>query len=258
MFQTPYPGRMPPLPTVGPIPKDITNQTFPIRIGRAAELDRVNNRQSLLAPTGSPCGAETLNISLQASDIIFDPNPPPGTEYSAYLIANITFGIAGGRHSVEVDVKNGVQLSLLADSLSAEIQLLDVTNPGSPIKAMVSASLSHGSRAQRSFPTRTVPKFTVQAGTSESVLVPPFAYSVMLFSSFQSFYVPGVAFLLFSGTNGSVGYGGGAVQLAVQPSDIFDALLTEGLKLPQGTDTIVISNLSADDFDVTPVFALSL
>lgn len=232
-----------------------------LRIGNSDTLRRdsaMERRKTIIAPvTCVSQNADNLVVSVGVSDIEFDSVVPPGTLYSANIIAEITFGVAGGRQVVEVDAKSGVQLSLTADSLEVTAKLENWENPGSPRSVRVAASVGIGGRAARAFPTRTYPIQAVPAGGGVNFRIPPYAYSLMLFGD-AGLFVPGAGSVLVTGSNGSVGYSGGAILANVQANQVAEANITDGYKLPNGAATVTVFNASSDPLNVSPMFALSI
>lgn len=231
----------------------------PLRIGNNDTLrndSSMGREKTIIAPvTCVPQGSENLVVSLGVSDVVFNGAAPPGTLYVANIVANIRFGIAGAYQSLDIDCKAGVQLSLMADALEVTARIENHLDAGSPVSVKVSASVSSGGRAARSFPTRTYPRTLVDP--SANFLVPNFAYSLILMGD-PDLFVSGAADVVISGTNASVGYSAGAPLATLQASQLLGAEITDGFKLPNGAAVVSIINNTGEPLYAVPVFALSV
>ena len=115
----------------------------------------------------------------------------PSTVYKCAVVGHAKFGAGGGGHSVDFDIKDGVQISLVGQGPQISVELEQPQDPASPTTVVVAASIGVGTRASRAFNTRTLPPTAVAPTLSLFAKVPKFAYSFLPFCDDPTALDPG-------------------------------------------------------------------
>jgi hypothetical protein len=236
----------------------------PNNLGNSVVLERDRDRlswksliRSRICEDDGLCGVQTVQLFVVPDEEKFDPNAYQGN-YRNNLIARVNLGRGGGPAYVDMDLRLGVQASFISESLQVDVRFLEI-DEDTPTRVRVTGSVTQASpRASRSFVTRSYPRATLDPGETENFPVPPFAYALSLYSSDQSFYAPGNATITFSGANISTAYAGGQDLYQISGNVINDAVLTEGIKFPNATRVVSVTNNSGAPFNVSAMFALNV
>ena len=258
---------MSPSAAMGMFPQDTGSDAL---VGNTVVLTPDQPEQSISMPAGFRSSNNgVLNVTFSVLQVEYPLNT---SFYRNSVVAKIGFGAGGGGHTVEADIKNGTQISVVGQSPSLSAKLEDARDRGTPTKVTISASFGMGTRAARSFNTRTLPPRVVPPGETLFCKVPAFAFSFMPFAHDQNAFGPGaslVQFWSYAGTESTYAVGTlygpnppipltGALVCTLAGNEFSGGRLTEGMKLPQGADLLTITNQLDKDITWTPCFALSI
>ena len=250
----------------------ISDSRMDINSGNVVILTTVSPRGSLMFPQGQrSSGNPTLNVTFDLQRVEYN-RAMPSTVYKCAVVGHAKFGAGGGGHSVDFDIKDGVQISLVGQGPQISVELEQPQDPASPTTVVVAASIGVGTRASRAFNTRTLPPTAVAPTLSLFAKVPKFAYSFLPFCDDPTALDPGATSIQFWGYAGDCEYrtGGlygvpappvlvtGELLATLSGADFGTARLTEGLKLPQGASLVTITNNLPSPVTWTPCFALSI
>ena len=263
----PYPGN-------AAMGEYLTDEGADVLSGNVVTLTSDNPVGSLMFPQGQRAsGNRVLNITFDIVRTEYNrPSLVPQTVYKSFIKGRVVFGVGGGGHSVDFDVKNGAQLSVVGQGPQVSVEMEDPQDPASPSAVVVAASIGVGPRAARSFNTRTLPARPVGSGLSLFVKVPKFAYAFLPFCDDPAALDPGATEIQCWGYAGDCAYVTGGLYGAPAPpvivtgellatlngSDFAGARLSEGVKLPGGVGLITITNNLPTGVQWTPSFALSI
>jgi hypothetical protein len=265
MGLTPHPGNL-------SYVEHATDTSSDIMAGNVVVLTTNSPKGALMFPQGQRAsGNQVLNVTFDLNRVEYN-RAMPSTVYKCAVVGHAKFGAGGGGHSVDFDVKDGVQISLVGQGPQISVELEQPGDPASPTTVVVAASIGVGSRASRAFNTRTLPPTAVAPSLSLFAKTPKFAYSFLPFCDDPAALDPGATSIQFWGYAGDCDYKTGGLYGAPTPpvlvtgellatlsgSDFGAARLTEGLKLPQGASLVTITNNLPTPVTWTPCFALSI
>ena len=240
----------------------------PLVIGNTATLTRTQPIQGLITPRGyGPSHVENLVLTLGVEKVTYDENQ---TDFSFPVVAYIQFGAGNGATEVEVDVRDGTQVSCVGQAISVRVQLED-TSDAAPLSTSISANIGIGSRAARSFNTRTILPASVPSGSALVVGVPRYAFSINVSCTTNIAFIPGnlqvqVFPRVYRGAPIVGNYYPGPPPLVLGSDPVLtldgasflQSQLTEGIKLPQGSGSVRVQNNSSETLVLSPFFGLSL
>lgn len=149
------------------------------------------DRATILQNQASDWDIQQVTLSLQVTDPQDLGVPRPQLCYAA-----VTFGVGGSNQEVEVSIKQGTTLSLVAAAIRVEgIYLPAVIDP---IPLMFHAQLAYGTRPGRvRAPSWDLPpQPLILIGGFADFLVPSFASAVSVFTSDATAYTSGAGILL--------------------------------------------------------------
>ena len=264
----PYPGN-------AAVAEYATDAGADVYSGNTVTLTPSSPVGSLMFPGGQRAsGNKVLNLTFDVTRVEYNRQipGPPQTVYKRFVKGRCAFGAGGGGHTVEFDIKNGIQVSLIGQGPQISVEMEDAEDPASPSSITVSASMGVGTRAARAFNTRTFPGRVIPPGQSLFCKVPHFAYAFMPYADDPAAIGPGATSVQGWGYGGDCAYAvGGLYGVPVPPilvtgellvsfsgSDFAGAHLTEGLKLPGGLGLITITNNLLTPVEWTPSFALAI
>lgn len=239
-------ARLPPQPISACRILDQSDQ----ELGRVLPIIASTHPSALIKPVGKSQDTEVVTVDLGIQIQTRAPSPP-NVDRRSDVLAVIQWGVGGASFSAEVDFARGTQVSFVASQVSVSARFAE-TAPEVDERVLVAAGIAWGSRAARSYPTRTIPSTTLTAAGGPVIFpVPPFAYAVQIFTD-----------PVGAAAAGPVEFLGGPLGTD-QTTHVEDigawgatVLANEGVKLPPSTRFIQIT--PANDFDVTLVFPLNL
>lgn len=233
-----------------PPARDILDERAEINLGREVAIRR-GERVELLRARGESRRARNVTVTFGARQVEY----PAGTNRELAIVGTVKWGQGGSNYQAEVDVKEGLQLSIGASSVDVSVRMRD-DDPLSVTadRAIVACSASYGQRPARCEPTLSYPQ-EIFSGTAPIRKIPAFARSLYVFSPQRS--APDI----YTGNNLSVYFLGGPaysdrVYYQAFGPELLYALVNEGLRWPDGARYVYVATLSPAPISL--VWGLSL
>jgi hypothetical protein len=227
-------------------------QNIDSQLGQGRELLKANGVERLIMrSTGIAQSNQNLVVDL---GLEFDdgdlPAPAAGARF-APIIGRIAWGQGSANFQAFVDYRQGVQLCVAASSIEVHASWEATTAPVYN-RVICNAAISWGSRAGRSFVTRSLGPTAVANGATVVFPVPPFAYALIINATSANPLAGGVQQL-----GGPVA----ATDLVLRLDDVTfysGATTGEGVKLHGWTRFVSFNNTNGVNTNIFPTFVLNL
>jgi hypothetical protein len=171
------------------------------------------------------------------------------------ILFQIIWGVGGANFTAEIDAHRGFQVCIAATSVQVNCLWAEPPQAGlTPESAQCYANISYGTRPSKGNVTRTYPLTQIFPTAVAEFEVPPFAYSLNIFSPDQTFYAPGNSTVEYRAI-----FGNAASQLLanLSGSDFASAYQgNNGIQLPGYARTVRVLNVGVVPWSVVPVFSL--